>query len=78
MAVGGTGSAAVRPGARRRSGADAVGEKRSMGLPSDLKPLEAPEGPGAAPLWGRPRHHRQDRHSAVHLLDPQAVMLGGG
>ena len=63
------------------SGADAL-ERRasSMGLQPDLKYLWSRRGDSAvAPLWDRCLDYlARGIASAVHLFDPQAVILGGG
>ncbi len=83
MAVGGTElcGCSSRGHAEAIAGADAVERKaRSMGLPADLKSLwKLRKDPGAAPLWEDVLDTiARTVASAVHLLDPQAVILGGG
>jgi glucokinase len=63
------------------SGADALERQaRAMGLQPDLKYLWTRRtDPAVAPLWDRGLDHlAKGIASAVHLLDPQAVILGGG
>ena len=63
------------------SGADAL-EKRAaaLGLQPDMKYLWTRRtDPAVAPLWDRALEHlARGIASALHLLDPQAVVLGGG
>ena len=63
------------------SGADALERNaEGMGLQPDLKYLWTRRSdPSVAPLWDRALDHlAKGIASAVHLLDPQAVILGGG
>ena len=63
------------------SGADALERQAAaMGLQPDLKYLWTRRtDPAVAPLWDRGLDHlAKGIASAVHLLDPQAVILGGG
>lgn len=63
------------------SGADALERQaRSMGLQPDLKYLWTQRtDPAVAPLWDRGLDHlAKGIASAVHLMDPQAIILGGG
>ncbi|MFA7364659.1 MAG: ROK family protein [Aminobacteriaceae bacterium] len=63
------------------SGADALERNaEGMGLQPDLKYLWTRRSdPSVAPLWDRALDHlAKGIASTVHLLDPQAVILGGG
>jgi len=63
------------------SGADALERNaEGKGLQPDLKYLWTRRSdPSVAPLWDRALDHlAKGIASAVHLLDPQAVILGGG
>ena len=63
------------------SGADALERTaRSMGLQPDMKYLWTRRtDPSVAPLWDRGLDHlAKGIASAIHLFDPQAVILGGG
>jgi len=63
------------------SGADALERTaKSMGLQPDLKYLWTRRtDPAVAPLWDRGLDHlAKGIASAIHLFDPQAVILGGG
>ena len=63
------------------SGADALERTaKSMGLQPDLKYLWTRRtDPAVAPLWDRALDHlAKGIASAIHLFDPQAVILGGG
>lgn len=63
------------------SGADALERQaRARGLPTDLEYLwTLRNDPETAPLWDKALDHlARGTTSAIHLLDPQAVIFGGG